>query len=503
MTARRQSSSTRQPRLSKSRFVAGLQCHKSLWWRFHERDAPELVPDPALKAVFDQGVEVGEVAHSHFPGGVLIDLPPYELTERTRATAKAIDEGANVIYEASFFADDVFVSIDILHRESKASGWTLTEVKSTTGVKDEHLPDAAVQLHVALRAGLSVKRVELMHLNRACAFPDLSNLFVRADITAGAQDALPSIGPEIRRQLRVLGRGEPPDVEPGEHCTAPYECPFLGRCWPVAPEHHVSTLYKAGAKTAARWIEAGYETIFDLPATERLSEIAERQRRAVTEGRVVIEPGLERELATLRAPVAHLDFETVAPAIPRWEGCHPYDQVPVQFSVHVEPGAPDEPLRHFEYLADGDGDPRPAIARALVDALPAAGSIVVYNASFERRCLEQLAEAVPEHGDALLGAASKLVDLLPIVRKNVYHPDFRGSFSLKAVAPALAPELSYAGMDVAQGQDAAHLLQRLLLRPEKMSPAARGKARVDLLAYCKQDTLATVNVLERLRALAG
>ena len=59
-------------RLSKSRFTSGLQCHKQLWWRVHEPDAPELVPDAGLQAIFDQGHLVGAAAQTYFPGGVLV-----------------------------------------------------------------------------------------------------------------------------------------------------------------------------------------------------------------------------------------------------------------------------------------------------------------------------------------------------------------------------------------------------------------------------------------------
>jgi predicted RecB family nuclease len=484
--------------LSKSRFTTGLQCDKRLWLSVHEKDAPELETDPALQAIFDRGHRVGEVARTYIPGGVLIDLPYHQVRERVVATERALRDGAKVIYEASFLADDVFVAVDILHRRGRH--WTVTEVKSTCRVKDEHIPDAAVQTHVARRSGLDVSRTEVMHLNRACRFPDLEDLFVRADVTARVEDELPEIPREARRQLRVL-RGPEPDVDPGDHCTAPYDCPFIERCWPKRSAHHVSTLYGMSTKRIDRLLDAGIESIHDLPDDLELGPIPDRQRRAVQEGRLIVEPGLKEALAQLDPPVAYLDFETIALPIPAWDGCHPYDSVPVQFSCHVEDAA--GTLRHQEWLADGAGDPRPALAEALVRALRGAKTIVAYNAGFELGCIQDLRVEVRDFDGELARAQRRVVDLLPIVREHVYHPDFGGSFSLKHVAPALVPSLRYDDLAISNGEVASVELERLLFRGDQMQSRERETLRRALLEYCRVDTLALVQVVERLRDITG
>ena len=177
------------PSLSKSRYISGLQCPKMLWWMVHEPNAAELHGDDGLQVKFARGHRVGELARARVPGGILVDVPHHELERRVAATANALAEGARAIYEASFFEDGIFVSVDILERQGR--GFVLIEVKSTLDVKDEHLPDVAVQMHVVRRAGLSVRRAEVMHLNRKCRHPDLSNLFVRENVT-----------PQLRTELR-------------------------------------------------------------------------------------------------------------------------------------------------------------------------------------------------------------------------------------------------------------------------------------------------------------
>jgi hypothetical protein len=119
-----------------------------------------------------------------------------------------------------------------------------------------------------------------------------------------------------------------------------------------------------------------------------------------------------------------------------------------------------------------------------------------------RAGIRLLAAAVPQLGARLEALAGRLVDLLPLVRNHVYHPDFGGSFSLKRVLPALVPELSYAGLAIAEGQAASLALEALLVHGDDMPPAERARLRADLLAYCHQDTWGLVRLLERLRGLA-
>ncbi|MCX5738698.1 MAG: hypothetical protein NTZ61_09415, partial [Proteobacteria bacterium] len=286
------------PRLSKSSFLKGLQCPKLLWWSVREPDAPELVPDESQQRVFARGTRVGELAQRHVPGGVLIDLPYMQIRERVAATAAALAAGAPAIYEASFLEDGVFVSVDILERSG--DGFVLTEVKSTLDVKEQHLADVAIQLHVVRRAGLPVHRAEVMHLNRACRFPDLSNLFVRAPVTEKLHDLLLDAPAQIAA-LRGMLAGAIPEVATGPHCKAPYECPFLGRCWPPLPDHHVSTLYRLQPAKFEALLAQGCVTIQDLPSDFRASAPAMRQVRSVRAGAPIVEHGSRSNSAATSA----------------------------------------------------------------------------------------------------------------------------------------------------------------------------------------------------------
>ncbi len=473
--------------LSKSRVMAGLQCHKLLWWMTHEPTAPELQLDDQTQLLMARGSRIGEIARGYVPGGVVIDLPYDAYDARIGVTRQALADGAPAVYEAAFRAGGVFVAVDILTRSAR--GFRLVEVKSTASVKAHHIPDVAVQAHVLQQNGLDLVGTEVMHLNRACTYPDLLNLFVRADVTEAAGAIASQVPGWIAGQLAML-QGSVPDVAIGPHCTTPYECPFMARCWPTLPAHHVSTLYSM-RRRALELDEQGYRTIHDVPEDVPLTQIADRQRRAVQEGRLIVEPTLGRALDAFVPPIAFLDFETVGLAVPVWEGCHPYDAVPVQFSCHVQEA--DGRVTHHEWLASGSEDPRPALAERLIRACEGARTVVAYNAPFERQCIEQMASVLPALAAELRGIAARVVDLLPVIRNHVYHPDFGGSFGLKSVLPALVPELSYDDLPINEGMVANMELERLLFTGEG--------PRNDLLRYCERDTWGLVKILERLREL--
>jgi predicted RecB family nuclease len=482
-------------RLSKSRFVAGTQCHKLLWWKVHEPGAVELQPDKVLQDRFDQGRQVEGVARSRFAGGVLIDLPHDAVERRLEETRDALASGTSAIFEAGFLADDTFVAADVLQRD--ANGFRLIEVKSSSEVKDEHIPDAAVQVHVLRQSGVDVRHAEVMHLNKEFHFPDQGDLFVREDVTQRVEAALPRVPAEIAAQVAML-EGPLPDVPIGAQCFEPRNCPFMARCWPDRPDH-IIRLYNVGPKRCCDYMTVGIHSIPDIPPTQKLPPTAKRQIRALQEQRLIVEPGLARALAPFSGKLGFLDFETISRAVPVWPGMAPWEQAAAQFSYHEARG--DGSYAHVGYLAEGPHDARPGLARAMLEATAGAERVVMYT-PFERTRIRSLQQAVPELATDLKALEAKLVDLHPVIRDHVYHPDFLGSFSLKYVLHPLVPELTYSDLVIVDGLVASVEIARLLFVAHKIPPAERDRVRQDLLNYCERDTWAMVKLLERLRELA-
>jgi predicted RecB family nuclease len=482
-------------RLSKSRYTAGAQCHKLLWWKVHEPMALELQPDKVLEDRFNQGRQVGELARSRFPGGVLIADSYKQVEQRIAKTRTLLDEGAPAIFEASFLADNTFVAVDVLTPSN--GGFHLTEVKSATSQEEKHLPDVAVQIHVLARSGLKITGATVMHLNKECRYPDLSNLFASTDVTEAVAPLLNKVGWEIDAQLRML-EGPLPAVPIGLHCHEPYACPFMDRCWPKDSDH-IMRLYNIGPKKGCTYLATGVHRISDLAADQKLNVTQKRQIRAMTAGTIVVEPGLKQALKVFDGRLGFLDFETIQRAVPVWPGMAPWEQAPAQFSYHE--ANDDGTYTHVEYLAEGPEDCRPALARVMIDATKGAEKVATYS-PFEKTKIRGLQKAVPEFRGELEELEQKLVDLLPVVREHVYHPDFRGSFSLKYVLAPLVPELTYSDLVIVDGLVASVEIARLLFVAGQIPPEEHDRVRQDLLDYCERDTWAMVRVLERLRQLA-
>ena len=484
-------------RLSKSRFTTGCQCHKLLWWTVHEPNAVELQPDKVLQDLFDQGRQVGEAARGRYPGGVLIDLPHHARAERVAATQKALADGAPAIFEATFIADDTFVAIDVL--EKQGDGYRLTEVKSSTSQKDEHIPDVAVQARVAAACGVNVTAAQVLHLNKEFRNPDTGDLFACTDVSGPVVAYLPTVPEAIARQREMLA-GPLPEVPIGLHCFEPRECPFMARCWPDSADH-IRHLAGVGPKKTAAYLTRGITSIRELPKNEKLNFTQRRQLKAMAEHRLIVEPTLRKELVQFAVPrLGFLDFETIARAIPVWPGMAPWQQAAAQFSYHER--QPDGSYTHAAFLAEGPKDARPPLAEAMIRATAKADRVVMYT-PFEKTRIRELQLAVPHLANELAALEAKLIDLHPVMKNCVYHPGFRGSFSLKYILTPLVPELTYSDLVIVDGRVASVEIARLLFVADKIPQHERDRVRQDLLDYCERDTWAMVKLLERLRELAA
>lgn len=484
--------------LSKSRYVTGLQCHRLLWWKVHDREAPELQPDRVLQDLFDQGRQVGELARTKYPGGVLIDLPHHAVDQRVAATRKAIEGEAPAIFEAAFVADETFVAIDVLQKHG--DGYRVIEAKASNEQKDEHIPDVAVQTYVAAACGVHVAGAEVMHLNRDFRHPSTGELLSRTDVAGPVAAIVGDVLDELARQREMLA-GPLPDVPIGLHCFEPRDCPFMKRCWPDDRDH-ISNLTGVGPKRTAAYLERGIHRIADLPAGERLNFGQKRQLKAIAEDRVVVEPTLARELEPFTAAerLGFIDFETIARAIPVWPGMAPWQQAAAQFSYHER--QPDGSYTHTAFLAEGPEDARPRLVEAMIRATARADRVATYT-SFEKTRIRDLQRAVPHLAEQLSALEAKLLDLHPVVKNCVYHPAFKGSFSLKYILTPLVPDVTYNDLVIVDGRVASVEIARLLFVADKIPQHERNRVRRDLLDYCERDTWAMVTLLERLRELVG
>lgn len=488
---------------SKSLYTRGLQCPKSLWLK-KRKPSVLTAPSSSKEAIFSNGDDVGALAHSLFPNGKEIEFEGSSFDEKIRQSKEWIEQGKSVIYEATFKYDDVLVMVDILvFKEGKAH---IYEVKSSTSLKEVYKNDVAIQYYVLSGLGYEIGSANVVHINSDYVRAEeleLEKFFVIEDISEIVKEKQKDI-PLRLQEFREMLKGEEPKVEIGMHCLNPYECDACEYCWEEQrgiPDYSVFNI--ARLKWEKRF-ELYHSGITKLEEIEDLTPFNEGQRFQILSEKnpqiIIKKDKIQSFLSTLKYPIYHLDFETFQQSIPQWKGISPYEQIPFQYSLHIDYG--DGRLEHREFLAKEGSDPREALVKSLLQDIPQDVMLMAYNASFERGVIHKLSRAFEEYSQELKNIASNIVDLMtPFAEKDYYHPEMRGSYSIKKVLPALVPEMkeAYKKLDlIHDGGEAMENYASLHL----MSEEQRRAYREALLKYCHLDTLAMVKVLEKLREVA-
>ena len=483
----------KHPWLSKSRIQSGRQCHKRLWLELHEPKTSRWTTSAQVR--LDEGTRFGDLARDLLGGGVLVSADHLHANEALAETAALLARPraeVPMLFEPAFAHQGVRVRVDAFERHDGHD--TLIEVKSTTSVKAEHVWDCAIQTWVARGAGRNVTRILHGHVDTRFVYRsagDYRGLLKVVDITAEVEALLPRIS-GIVEQLKGVAVNSKPEIATGGRCFAPYECPFLAHCRatePPGPEFPIDLLPRAPA-VVGRLADAGYSDLCSVPEDELPNPIHRRVATATRTGQAFISDDLRQLLADIEYPRSYLDFETIAFVVPRWLGTRPFQQLPFQFSLHTElqPGE----TRHDEFLDTSGQSPLLEFVESLLDRVIETGPVIVWNQAFEAARLRERAEMFPQHAQALLGIVGRMVDLLPIYRRHYYHRDMRGSWSIKAVLPTVAPELDYGALDVADGGEA----QSAYLAASDIGTLVeeREQLRAQMLAYCERDTWAMVRL---------
>ncbi len=415
------------------------------------------------------------------------------------------------LFEPAFAIPGAYARADILV-PTNSNGWDLLEVKSASNVWDDaartrintvYLQDIAFQLYVYRKAGLDVRHAFLVFLNRDYVRQgdiDVLQLFCRLDVTSLAEALLPSIPSQLATLCQMLQSPTVPEVGIGPRCSAPYDCSLMSHCWKDVPTDSIFTLYGAGTNAWAWWND-GIIRVADLSPAGKYSSKQGIQITAERSQETHLDPpAIQRFLELLRYPLSFLDFETIMPAVPMFDGCRPYAQVPFQFSIHFQMSPAGE-VTHLAYLADGWGDPRLGFLQALQASLRPEGSIVSYNSSFETSRLKELAKQLPAFAtwiESILPRFNNADLLQPFRSFALYHPGQHGSASIKAVLPAFT-DLSYEDLAIQEGGTASNqflgILKGLIAKDEI------PKVRENLSRYCERDTFAMVRLVERLRLI--
>lgn len=485
-------------RLSKSTFMRALQCSKSLYLYEHFKNLRDPISDNQ-QALFNRGHEVGSYAWKLFPEGVDGRAAPYyNLTNSLKKTNELIAKGVQTIFEATLQYDEVLVKVDILTYTK--TGWVAYEVKSSTKVTNNQILDGALQYHVLSNSGFPIADFCIMHLNKSYYLNgelESEQLFISKSVLKEIKKEQAYVAYHIQRAKGILDKPTVPKVPIGVHCTSPYPCDFIGYCWQNVPEHSVFDLGYLSKQAKFNLYEKGIERIEELTEGHCFDKNVTIQINCVKQNKEYInQEGLNHFLQGLSYPIYFMDFEAIMPAIPIFQGTHPYQKIPFQYSLHYQEKE-NSALTHEEFLAKPGPDPRRAFIQKLLENTKAPGTILVFEDQLEKQILKDLKKEFPEHKEAINDRLGRIVDLRnPFKKLHYYHPAMNGAFSLKDIYKALVPNSDKSNTDIEHGGIASIIYEKLISGSYNEDPA---KAQEQLLTYCQMDTFALHKVLEALK----
>jgi hypothetical protein len=484
-----------RPSLSKSRLISAWQCPKRLHLEKHHPEFGDV--SAQTESLFATGHRVGEISQQLYGTSESVEI---EFDMRTgimvHKTRELIAGGADFpIFEATFRHEGVLIRADVLVPDGE--GWRVVEVKASTSVKDYHVLDCAIQDWVLRNSGIDVTSISLAHINNQFVYAGDGNfdgLLIEHDLTDEVRTLEPAVL-ELVAAAREAVTGPMPDIAVGARCTSPYECQFINYCWPTDTEYPIAGLGGGKAKLG-EYVALGYRDIREVPAENISAAIQQRIHRVTCSGKPEILDGARKDFDALAYPRYYLDFETIGPAIPIWAGTRPYAAVAVQWSCHIEESKGQ--FRHKEFLDLSGAPPMRKLAKALIEALGNSGPVLMWT-NYEEGVIKNLISIFPDLAGPLQEIIDRLYDLHPVVKQNYYHPKMLGSWSIKAVMPAINLDMDYARLEGIKEGTAASDGFIEAIAPET-APERKAELDEQLRRYCKFDTEAMVEIVQYFQA---
>jgi hypothetical protein len=473
--------------ISKTSFLKFEQCPKAFY--FYKR-LPQLAdqPDVDKKLVFLRGHEVGNFARQLFPGGIDASAGAKDTIEIIERTARLIDGGERVIYEAGFTYNRALVLVDILCRQEDK--WYGYEVKSSLKVSGNYIKDAQLQYYVLKNSLPGFEDLFLVTINPGYVLagePEARKFFLKRSMKTKAEKNFSWFGHRLSEAALVLERNTVPDVPVGRHCFTPYQCDYFGVCWKGSDSpNSVFNLPAADRNSLLDWHYAGIREIDEIPDHLIRRESLMKIRNAFLSGAPFIDrESIGRFVNSVKRPVAAMDMEIWNPAIPKIEGTKPFEQIP--FLVSLFTGSD-----FMTYFTEGQGDQREEFAQQLLELCAPFATLLVYDKTLEAVVIDTLARRYPHLSERLNALKAKLTDVFDVFLKlYYYHPMFRNNFSLKVISTVLVPEISYPA--ISSGLEAMSLFNDFRKSANELE---RETIKTALLDYCNTDSLATFRLYE-------
>jgi len=485
-------------RLSKSTYCDATQCNKILWLDKYKSNVAEEADNEDR---IETGQEVGELAKKLFGEGkdISYDLG---LAQMIIKTEEYIEEGTEIITEASFAYKNCFCSVDIL--KNNHGKLEIYEVKSGTKETDRYVNDIAYQYYVLRNLGYIIDSANLVYINNKYIRKgelELDKLFTIDDITTTVMEKQPEVKEKIEEINEYMKQRDEPILDINPACGKPNDCRYWKYCSKCLPPNNVFEVSGMHLGPKYEFYCNSIVTFSDLSVCPINPKYLEQIDFELNNR----EPKIEKEeikafLNNLYYPLYFLDFESYQQVIPLWDGVKPYLQVPFQYSLHYIEEEGGE-IKHREFLAEApEIDAREQIAKRLIEDIPANACVLAYNMAFEKEhIIKKLATSYKHLEKDLMKIYDNIQDLIePFKKRQYYVKEMKGRSTIKLVLPALFPddpELDYHNLSgVHHGGEAMSAFRSI----SKKTKEDQARIRRELLEYCKLDTYAMVKLWQKL-----
>ena len=429
----------------------------------------------------------------------------YAIEESLKSYLSSQEDRDKYSYQTVFETSEGLLARADCTRQNDDGTINIYEVKSSTSVQrgspQNQIKDATFQKIAAEGAGFKVARVFIVHLNSRYTRDGEVNageLLVFSDVTTEVDDLFSETLREIEAAILLLNSATIDETSCScLELTKSNHCDAFDYFNPSIPKPSIYNLPRISKSKLCNFVADGRFALDDIG----LDEVTEKQshvlRSAHLKEPVVDHTIISKWFSKLEYPVYFLDYETYASATPIIDGARPHAPIPFQYSLHIKRSPNDNKLEHVEYLAEEATLPISLIEH-MQKNIGDVGSVVSWHASYENTQNRNMAVMYPAKSDFLQGLIDRTVDLEDLFKEGYVDIKFQGSTSIKKVLPVLAPDLDYAGMEVANGTDAMEAWQRLVSLPKG---SQKNELRKSMLEYCKLDTLAMVRIFEFMEKL--
>ncbi|KIX20725.1 hypothetical protein SY27_12615 [Flavobacterium sp. 316] len=482
--------------LTKTDFTQYRNCPESLWLLKNKpTDYPKGKFSLFLEKLIKEGYEVEEYAKLLFPKG--INLPEHTSPNYTK---QQLESKNTIFFQPTFLTQKgLFARIDVLEKLNN-NKYHIYEIKSASSVKKDKLEDACFQKHVLEECGFTVSKVSIIHLNKNYVKRGVINPFELLEIT-NVNEQINNIYATVVNDINAAFNFINKKAINENQCSSRFKtkanhCDSFKHFNKDVPDFSIYEIARISAKKIGLLADNNQLGILDIPLDFELSEIQQAQVESARKELVVINKSkIEKTLKNLKFPLHFVDYETFPTAIPKLDNMRPHNHLVFQVSIHTM--QENNETTHFEWLGCKLEQPIEML-KQMRDFTSFTGTFISWNASFEISRNKDMLFWVPQFTDYLNYMNTNMFDLMSIFKTDYVDYRFHGSTSIKKVLPILCPQFSYSDLEVKDGTMALDTWGRMVTDPNFNEDISQ--TRENLLAYCKLDTLAMVEIYKKINS---